>query len=491
MFLFALIARLTLTMVFIVAGVAKLADLKGSRSAMIGFGVPDAIAGVAGLLLPVVEIITALLLVPAATVWIGAWMALGLLTAFAAAIGINLAQGRKPDCHCFGQLHSAPAGVSTLARNIALASAAALLVFQATHVAQPSLFGWFAILDASARALILVSALGLILFAAQFALLWQMLLQQGRMLLRLEAIEQHWASGLRPSPVAIPNRSGPPAPVFELEDLNGEFVSLTRLLGSGRALFLFFANPNCGPCKALFPEVLAWAAANEGRLALAIISEGSRAENRAKFADLEPRSVLLQRKREVAELYKAWGTPAATLISANGLMVGQTVQGAEAIKGLMAQSADNLRSDMGQGGSAANARAIGQRLPEFELQSLVGKRVASSAFRGQETLFVFWNPACGFCKQMLNDLRHWDNSPPAGAAKLVVISSGSADEARVMGLRSEILLDPDNRVAPLCGAHGTPMGLLVDGEGKIASHVAAGAAAVFDLAKGKEGVFAA
>jgi uncharacterized membrane protein YphA (DoxX/SURF4 family) len=40
--------RLLLACVFLVAGVAKLADLAGSRRAVIDFGVPERLAGVVG-----------------------------------------------------------------------------------------------------------------------------------------------------------------------------------------------------------------------------------------------------------------------------------------------------------------------------------------------------------------------------------------------------------------------------------------------------------
>ncbi len=46
--LILLAARLGLAAVFVVAGLAKLADLAGSRQAMLGFGVPTALAGVCG-----------------------------------------------------------------------------------------------------------------------------------------------------------------------------------------------------------------------------------------------------------------------------------------------------------------------------------------------------------------------------------------------------------------------------------------------------------
>ena len=123
-------ARLVLALVFAVAGVAKLMDLAGSRRAIVEFGVPAALAGPLGILLPLAELAVAAALLPTTTAWWGAVGALVLLLLFGAAIGANLARGRKPDCHCFGQLHSAPAGWPTLARNAVLAAPAALVVWQ-------------------------------------------------------------------------------------------------------------------------------------------------------------------------------------------------------------------------------------------------------------------------------------------------------------------------------------------------------------------------
>src|SRR4028118_1258148 len=121
-----LIGRLLLALVFLVAGLAKLADRAGSRQGLVDFGVPKSLAGPLGILLPLAELALAAALIPASTAWWGALGALALLLLFVAGIGANLARGRKPDCHCFGQLHSSPAGWSTLLRNGMLAAVAGL-----------------------------------------------------------------------------------------------------------------------------------------------------------------------------------------------------------------------------------------------------------------------------------------------------------------------------------------------------------------------------
>src|ERR1700692_3051312 len=104
MSLVLLIARLLLTVVFLVAGIAKLADLKGSKQAMRDFGVPSVLASPFGVLLPLAEVATAIALMVPAIAWWGAVASLVLLLLFVAGIGYNLARGRTPDCHCFGQL---------------------------------------------------------------------------------------------------------------------------------------------------------------------------------------------------------------------------------------------------------------------------------------------------------------------------------------------------------------------------------------------------
>ena len=124
----ALVARLVLAAVFSGAGVAKLRDRDGTRTAVVGFGAPQRLAGVLAIGIPLAELATAGLLLPASTAVYGALAAVALLTLFTAAIGVSLARGRAPDCHCFGQLHSAPASWKTLVRNTVLLGIGVLAV---------------------------------------------------------------------------------------------------------------------------------------------------------------------------------------------------------------------------------------------------------------------------------------------------------------------------------------------------------------------------
>src|SRR3954452_24279215 len=250
-----LIARLVLGAVFALAGVAKLADLEGSRRAIIDFGVPSAIAALLGLVLPLAELTVAATLLPASTAWWGALGALALLSVFVVGIAINLARGRKPDCHCFGQLHSAPAGWKALARNGVLAAVAGFVLWEGYEGgAGPSALAWIGALSTAQLLGLLGGVLVLALLVGQWTFLAHLLRQNGRLLVRLEAVEETLAEG---GSVLAPSENGTPvdqpeglpvgseAPDFRLSGLHGETLTLDALRSSGKPVMALFTDPGC------------------------------------------------------------------------------------------------------------------------------------------------------------------------------------------------------------------------------------------------------
>ena len=233
-----LTAGLLLAAVLATAGVAKLLDLEGSRRAVAAFGVPPRLAGPLGTLLPAAELVTAALLLTGALSSVPAWggglAALALLGAFSAAIAVSLARGRAPDCHCFGQLHSAPAGRWTLARNGALL---ALAAFVASGGAP---------LPTAVAAATALAMLAFVILAARAT----------------ERNQPPHAEGLPP---------GTTAPAFQLPDLAGEVHSLDSLLARGRPVLLLFSDPGCGPCTALAPAVARWQRDHADELTIAVV----------------------------------------------------------------------------------------------------------------------------------------------------------------------------------------------------------------------------
>ena len=128
MLLTLIFLRFALSLIFGVAGAAKLLDWRGAREAVTNFGVPPSFAKAVAFMLPLTEIGIALGLLFAKSAWQSALAASVLLMIFVVAIGVNLLRGRAPECHCFGQLYSRPLGWPTLARNLVFA-VCALFVF--------------------------------------------------------------------------------------------------------------------------------------------------------------------------------------------------------------------------------------------------------------------------------------------------------------------------------------------------------------------------
>lgn len=498
-----LAARLLLAAVCAVAGLTKLMDHQGARQAIIDFGLPTSLASPLAIFLPLAELVVAAALVPTTTAWLGSLGALVLLLAFTAGIGINLARGKRPDCHCFGQLHSEPVGRQTLARNGLLLLMAGLVVVLGRDDPGPSAVAWIARLTTGEQVALVVGVVGLILLAVQGWFVLHLLQQQGRLLLRIDALDAAIA-GRAPStqpaqpsqpPVGLP--VGSPAPSFALGDLNGGTVSLDDLRAAGKPVALFFTDPHCGPCSALLPDLVHWQRQYADRLTLALISRGGIAENRAKTDEHELTHVLLQEDREVASVYQAHGTPSAVIIQSDGTVGSPVAPGADAIRALLARTLGLPTSPLlqilphaptpvpaphgGNGHAPSRTLRVGDPAPAIRLPDLSGNVIDLNTFQGREAIILFWNPGCGFCQRMLPDLKEWEANLSEGAPKLLVISTGTVEANRGQGILSPVLLDQGFSVGQSFGANGTPMAVLVDPAGKIASELAAGAPAVLTL----------
>jgi peroxiredoxin len=492
-----LLSRLTLSAVLLVAGTAKLTDIGGTRKTITGFGITPVLARPLSILLPIAELITAGSLIPTNSAWWGALGALALLLIFTAAIGINLARGRQPDCRCFGQLHSAPVGWRTLARNAALAAIAGFVVWQGNDDPGPSAVAWVGDLTGWQAVGISSGAVAAAVIAAQAWFLLQLFHQHGRLLLRMDALEgplpgvgmmplrnQH--PGVPPQGLPI----GAPAPSFVLPDLSGEAISLDDFRAGNTPIMLVFVDPGCGPCAALIPDLVRWHAQYQDRLTLALISRGTPDENRVKLGEHRDLRVLLQEKYEVAEAYQAHGTPGAVLIRSDGMVGSPVAMGPDAIWHLLLRTVGartpppTALPDQLNGSQATLPQSglnFGAPAPPIQLPDLIGKTVTLEDFRGQSIALLFWHPGCGFCAQMLPDVRRWEADPPEGAPRLVLISGGTLEANRAMDLNEPVLLDEGFAVGRAFGAGGTPSAVLVDAAGNLASTIAVGAAQVLAL----------
>ncbi|HWF34085.1 MAG TPA: MauE/DoxX family redox-associated membrane protein [Solirubrobacteraceae bacterium] len=478
-----LAARVVLAGVFALASVTKLADLRGSRAAVVGFGIPERVAAPLGTALPFAELAIAAALLPASSARVGALGAGALLAVFIVAIARSMARGEAPDCHCFGQLHSAPAGRRTLARNLGLAALAAFVAAAGWGDAMPSATGWIGRLD-GAGVVAVAGGLAIAVLAGVTAwALLALLRQNGRMLLRIEALEAELdpAAAARPAPPHQGLPLGEPAPAFSLAGLYGESVTLESLISADTPVMLVFTDPACGPCSALMPQIATWQRELAGELTIAVLTRGSPQDNRAKAREHGIAGVWLDHGLTVYNAYSAQGTPGAVLIDGHGRIASDVVAGVEAIAALVEVTTRTPSLPVVHVPARQTALALGAPAPALELADLTGAPV-ELAVPDRDTLVLFWNPDCGFCERMLDDVRDFERTAPPEAPRLLLVSTGSQADNERLGLRAPIALDHAFAAGAAFGSTGTPSAVLIDRHGRVASELALGAPSVMALA---------
>jgi peroxiredoxin/uncharacterized membrane protein YphA (DoxX/SURF4 family) len=475
-----LLSRVVLAAVFAVAAISKLRDFQGTRSAVVAFGLPDFLATFTAVSLPTLELATVALLLASRTAWIGALCSSALLVTLTTAIVANMARGKHPDCHCFGQLYSEPISAGTLARNSALLLISGLLLLELRE--NPGLTFTFVFAFLLHHLLLtLGTVFASVLITVQFWISFQLLRQNGRLLLRIEALEEKaFSRGSRKIATHPGPRIGTPAPAFSLTGVDVGNVSLQHLLAIGKPVLLLFADPNCGPCKALVPDVANWLKRHAEKLTVALISRGEAKANRVYVQRYGLAYVLLQKDREVASSYQGSGTPSAIVVGPDGRIYSPLASGAPAITELLAKVAEG-RLQVPQPSPSQKRSLKNSPAPSFSLPDIEGKFWTLAEFFGSSTLIVFWNPDCGFCKKMLPDLKHWERQKQKTAPRLALISSGFINQNAATDLLLPVLLDSDRQVMNRFGASGTPSALLIDSKGIVASDLAVGATAIFKL----------
>jgi uncharacterized membrane protein YphA (DoxX/SURF4 family)/peroxiredoxin len=339
--------RILLAAVFLIAGATKLANTSALQQVLPEFGIPLWMSRPFAISLPLLELAVAALLIPANFAWFGAWGAAGLLIVFAIVATIMIGRGRKPDCNCFGQLHSAPIGWPVLVRNVLLASCASWIVIKGRMNSGPELWTWFASLNSNGRKAAIVAGctIGFCFFY---------LLDRARpKAASSDAEEESQATATpgtrsqvdveprdpdKPPAMGIGLPIGTPAPEFELRLLSGEKQSLQALRAS-KAAVLIFSSPYCGSCAALTSELVRWMREMEGLPEIILISRGTVKDNLAKFKGFEPSRILLQREFEVSEAYDCTSTPSAVLVGADGSIGSELAVGGAAIEQLLSSYA--------------------------------------------------------------------------------------------------------------------------------------------------------
>jgi uncharacterized membrane protein YphA (DoxX/SURF4 family) len=340
---FALLGvRLLLAATFAVAALTKAFDAGGFRRTLADFGVAASTAGMLAAAVPAVELATAALLVPAtAAIW-GAAAGLLLLAVFTAAVVAALAKGRAPDCRCFGQISSAPIGLSTLVRNLVLGTAMVFLLLRGPGAELATALDRWNTASPGEQLIVL----GL---AAAAALAVERAQQAGRLRARNQRLEQRIETLERQLAEAAVSGSpsgsggglplGTPAPAFDLPLLAGDRASLDALIGPGIPLLLIFASSHCAACGALWRDIGRWQRDHASRLATAVVGSGSAQALEMKLMGFDVENVLLEGDSKLSDAYRLPGVPSAVFIGPDKTIASETVLGPAAIRALVKQRA--------------------------------------------------------------------------------------------------------------------------------------------------------
>lgn len=315
-----LTARCLLAAVFLVAAAGKAFDVRGARQAIEEFGASPRLARFAGPALPLAEVAVAvaLLIKPAAVA--GAGGALALLIVFIGGIARALSQGHAPDCHCFGQIHSEPAGPSTLVRNVVLA---ALTIVVLASGSGPSINAGLGSLDGTQAALV-ATAVAAAVLAAAVAQLWS---DRRRLQLQLDAVMASRA------PAGLP--PGTPAPSFSLAAVRGEASSLSEFGVPGRSAVLVFVSTSCDPCRQMLPTLARWQDSLADALPVAAVFSGEPSDIEALVGEQGLMQALAQEGEETFTAYGLRATPSAVLINSDGTVGALAAEGVPAIEALV------------------------------------------------------------------------------------------------------------------------------------------------------------
>lgn len=482
--------RILLFAVFAVAGISKLLDLQGAAKAMREFGTPDEFAKTFAVALPFAEIVFAVCFLFTGMSWVGSIGALLLLLSFIGGMIWQISQGKAPDCHCFGQIHSEPVGKKSLIRNIVFAFLALVLIAQG-HERQG-----MPLADSNSEMLQMALIFLLISLAVVLlAYVKRLSDQQNEILRRMGVLEL--ASGesgpVMRNDAGDPNDGlpiGAPLPGFSILNLKGHLISFDQLLADNKPFLFFFVGPACDPCEVLLPEIEEWEASLGDKLRFVFISSGEVLRNREKFGSDGGRIVLVEKSsRAFALSVSAKWTPTAIFVDADGNIASHVAAGDAAIRRLVEQIKNrDLNEEFLHflGLNGYGRPKIGQKVPKFSLTDLNGNEITDKSFAGHKTLVAFTSKTCPHCSVLMKQIRDWELSKKPEQPGFVIFADDEPSEYTELGLDSPILVDPKYSVAKKFGLYGAPSAVLVNEDGTIVTEAAIGPPNIWALIGGRK-----
>lgn len=276
--------------------------------------------------------------------------------------------------------------------------------------------------------------LALILFSVWFGF-YQLLKQQGRILLRLDALEKASAAPPPAEPEGL--EIGTAFPLFSLPDPSGTPVPLQQF--RGKRVLLVHWNPECGFCDLIAPDLARVQPELERRgIQLLLLAYGDPAVN-CKMLEQHRLvcPVLLYGDARVPAPLANLGTPSAYLLDREGRVEKPLAVGSEQIPALAQELAEEgSRKARLPGEKPLTASRIersglkpGTRAPHFTLPTIYGRMVSLDEYLGRRVLLVFSDPHCGPCDEAGRELARFHRQH-GDDLSLLMIGRGDPEENR-------------------------------------------------------------
>jgi peroxiredoxin len=348
--------------------------------------------------------------------------------------------------------------------------------------------------------LVLVLAMEGVIFISLCTLFYHLLRQQGRILLRLDDLEQSTTIGaaaeaehaeLEPTELSV----GSQFPAFRFPDLAGRAVALEDL--QGKRVLLVHWSVACGFCAALGKDLaLLEGAFLKANVQLVLFTRDDANSSRKQARQLGLKSPILLAKdgSEALELFYDFGTPAAYLLDEHGRVAHPFVVGSDGVLSLarnLAAGTERKRLPGEQTLAASrierNGLKAGTPAPEFRLADLNGRTISLRDYRSRKLLLVFTDPHCGPCDEIAPELVSLHRQHQSNGFSVVIVGRGDAEEnrkkAELNGFDFPVILQKKWELSKQYGIFATPVAFLINEEGVIARNVAIGADAILELAQ--------
>ena len=341
---------------------------------------------------------------------------------------------------------------------------------------------------------------GLILLTL-WVFLYQLMKQQGRVLLRLDELQRQLTdtqiAALTGSNSAGPVGLSPGTAVapFSLPDLAGRMVALEDF--RGKRVLLIHWSPGCGFCTKIAPALAELQSGlRKHEVQLLLVSYGDVESNRKLAAEhgLEcPILLVANDGSKPPDLFQQFGTPVAYLLDEQGLVLAPIAVGADQVPPLVKDAAlgrppkrlAGMRS-FEDSHIERNGLKAGTPAPSFTLPDLDGREVSLEEYIGKQLLLIFSDPNCGPCNQLAPELARLHRQHRDNGLSLIMVGRGELEEnrrkAQEHGLEFPVVLQKKWEVSRKYGIFATPVAFLVSEDGVIKSDVAKGVDEILALA---------